>query len=1659
MSEDRNHIRRLLVLVATIAVALASGPRVGHAACNLIPGTAKTFDAILGATNRPFAAPGEPLELRIRPCDTASTGFLPTGDEHVVTLVFKAPGGTNRVVALATDCLGVDTATCDAMPGVASAVCHTTPGLTTFDDVDLGDRRLRFPFPQTDADFPPAADQRSLSGPTVIAVTPKTDPLPCQLATETCSAQSGLLACVDELYVNDGACGTTARNAVFASFTALPTPNVFSSACFRDSPPCTATASEVRAAIDGDGNLLLPMVWQGVLTSDQGLPVPRLIRTRLKSPLPMQIPDQVFLDSYSPEGGELPPILEPQLDPTIADPDIVTVFGSVDAPYTTIRVARRHGTCVGGDRAGLRCARDLDCKGGSCADSCVDDPSILCPNGNECPSGACGELFDLSALVATGGPLFVPRPIPMFCQLPPHQTCTGNPAICTGAGNACVGYAMEAQSPVPLDGLVASESTRTYAFRESIDGVDRNADGDTNDTVVTLRDRASGIPQALGSTPGCDLGPDADGRSVQRVSRPPFRFPALAVEDDVVAFLEGEDGQALCDQNGDGDIVDGLVRVFRLGVGETGPASPRAVDGASKIDGAPVAVSGGRVFVRTPEVANAARGIVRATLGDGFVESESGANEGVLSADGRYFAFASASTNLIGPGNDTNGLYDIFRHDLVTGETIRVNVPTGNVGESDVQDFSSTPVISADGRYVAFTSPATTLLGPGGDTNGGRDAFVHDCVTRTTERVNVAFGGGEPAPVSDPDVAMSADGRFVVFDSTATDLLAPGVDTNGTSDVFVRDRLLGVTERVSVSSTGEQGNGTSGSQVGNKVNISGDGNVVLFESGSSNFWPGTFSIVTYWHDRTTGRTEPLAFAHPDFGGSFVAGDLMQAGISHDGRYVAFGYGGAILPAGTDTNGVDDVFVRDLLTGAVERVSVASDGSEGTGGNIFVPSNWSLSADARYVLFMSSMTNLAPGAAAGYNLYRHDRVSGTTELLSVALDGSPPDALGARFPSLSADGRTAAFATSATNLLGPGNDGNGADDTYVVRIDPADPLGVDAELFADGALDDVVLESIDAATGTITTLCPADEVSVAAGNAAYLRPESSAGTPSCPGGSLNGDGDTGDRVVQLALAGGASQNLGLAASAVKISPVIVAALASEPGQNGTDLNADADASDDVLHVRALGAGAWTNVARAADAFAVSGSRVAFLVPEAAQKASDLNGDKDELDRVVHVYGHAEFAAKSLKIAAEELVLGAPAGTACGTRQLLAFRTGEAAQGDGPLNGDGDTSDGVLHVYELESKTLIDVGQAVTPCRLEICDPTTPYRVDGGNVKFLTLETEQGEDLDGNGAIAGVVLQSFDVCTRVVSVVGPVDPATPSDPLDVPQESSVFTAPGGRCSVAPPVACDPSADACAAGTFCSPATLVCTLSHPGACADADDCPSGSTCDEQPVVVAKGVADVDDDGIPDDSDSCPDVPNPLQEDVDGDGAGDACDRSSHGCPHEPLVGCKAPVQDGKSTLDAKDAANDKGDLLAWKWITGDATTLADLGDPLSGSDVRICVYDGPSAAFATGVIAPAGGTCAGKPCWKSLGARGYKYADKQLTPTGVDSITLTTGAAGKAKIVAKAKGLPLDPPALPFTGPVLVQLSIDGGACFAAEYQTGGFTKNQPGLFKAKGGAPAP
>jgi Tol biopolymer transport system component len=1646
-------VTRALSVLFVASVYIDASSQHADAACNLIPGTVRTYDSQLGATNRPFAAPGEDLEIKLRNCDE-SPGFLPSGDQHVVTIVFKAPDGTNNVVALTDDCLDIagDVATCGGEPGVVSAVCQDSSTLRTRTDVDVGDLRLVFGFPNTDAEFAPAADQRTLSGRTVIAVTPKGDALPCGLATETCADQSGLIACIDELYANDGACGSTVADSVFGHFTALPLLNNYQQDCFDEAPPCLAGATEVRAAIDADGNLLMPVAWQGVLTSSQGIPVPRLVRTRLEAPVPFDIPDQTFIASYTPEGGLLPPILEPQLDPTVADPNVVTVFGSVDAPYTIIRIGSRHGTCVDGPKDGERCERDFDCRTGTCEDSCVDDPSTLCPLGTECLSGACGSLFDFSVVpdVAAGGPLAVERFTEAFCQLAPHQDCTGNPGICAGAGNACVSYAAEAQSPVPLDGLLASDSTRTFAANEAIDGVDRNGDGDALDFVMSIADRITGEKETLDATAGCaGLSGAPASRALVKVSRPPFLYPAVAVEGEVTAYLEREWGQNACDINGDNDFVDSILRVYRTGIGETALAALRAADADSKIDGEPLAVSDGKVFVRSSELSMAKPRITRILGHLGAVPDSLFMNP-ILSANGRYILIDSLATNMLAPGTDTNGVGDVYRYDRQTGDMIVVSVPNGG-GEAN--DHSAFADISADGRFVVFRSTATNLTADP-DVGVDNDVFIRDIDAGTTTKISIAHDGSEANGTSDY-AQISDDGNLVIFRTGANNFNA-GVSPDGCCfDLYLWNRSLDTYTWVSIGPGGVLPNDDVATNSGHA--ISADGSKIAFASEASNFVIGDSADTPdiFLYDVASGTTTVPVEA---FGGGILDGAAGPK-FSGDGSVLYFQAANDNVSAPGEAFAAP--YLKDLDTGFIEPVGLTNDfqvpiGGAPTWNGVFADGGPVVSQDGRYVLQICENC-FGPEFDPRWNfirhLFRYDRITRTFELFDVNSDGDIGDLGIVGFAhSLSRDGMTAVFASQSSNLPNPPDVvGGGVQNVFIRDLDPADPLN--ADVFANGVLGDIVLEVVDPVTGDITTLCEADDVSVAAGNAAFLRPETTDGTLDCPAGSLNGDGDTDDLVVHYWSGSGTAQNLGLAATDVELSSAIIAALADEDAQDATDLNGDVDSDDTVLHVRGVSDGAWTNSNQAADALSVSGEIVAFLSPEANQNASILNGDGDSDDRVVHVYEHDGFGLRNLEQAAEDLVLGDAVATVCGTRQLLAFRTSEAAQGDGPLNGDGDTDDDVLQVYDIATDIVTNLGQAVVPCRLEICDPSAPYRVSGAQVKFLTLEEDQNSDLDGNGVIGGLVLQSYDACSGVVTIESPVDAATPSDPLDIVDSTQAFTAPGGRCSIEPPIVCDPMADTCPEGSICSPFTTNCTLNQPGACVSNDDCTVDSVCETQPVVVGITTEDADDDGVPDDLDNCPSDPNPLQGDDDDDGVGNACDKDS--CNPVPLVGCRVPSE-GRSSLQFKDKGEAKKRKFGWKWSKGPLTPVADFGDPVTSDSYLLCVYDG-SDRISTG-YAEAAKRCGkpGKPksCWKAT-KTGYKFKDKSASPVGTSGVGVKgSDDPGKAKINFKGKGANVIMPDLTgLTGPVLVQMqNTETGTCFEATYSAP-FLKQDATQLKAK------
>jgi hypothetical protein len=189
----------------------------------------------------------------------------------------------------------------------------------------------------------------------------------------------------------------------------------------------------------------------------------------------------------------------------------------VDVSDTVLRIAHHRGVCAGGSSAGDACANDLDCDGGLCVDACNGGTrdGLACDDDGDCPRrGRCGVLFDASAYAAiatNGGPIVLPKQVPGVagvCQVDPHDACTADNK-CTGSGDPCVQYALEAQNPVSLDSLTTkTDQLRAFTAAETLDDVDRTGDGDLDDVVVTLQDRETGQFQPLGAPHGFAPGGD-----------------------------------------------------------------------------------------------------------------------------------------------------------------------------------------------------------------------------------------------------------------------------------------------------------------------------------------------------------------------------------------------------------------------------------------------------------------------------------------------------------------------------------------------------------------------------------------------------------------------------------------------------------------------------------------------------------------------------------------------------------------------------------------------------------------------------------------------------------------------------------------------------------------------------------------------------------------------------------------------------------------------------------------------------------------------------------------------------------------------------------------------------------------------------------------------
>ena len=329
----------------------------------------------------------------------------------------------------------------------------------------------------------------------------------------------------------------------------------------------------------------------------------------------------------------------------------------------------------------------------------------------------------------------------------------------------------------------------------------------------------------------------------------------------------------------------------------------------------------------------------RVSNSSGLIQGNEDSIEPAISHNGRYVAFESDATNLV--TNDNNNVRDVFLHDRDTLSTQRLSEfgilsPTEGNGASENVDITC-----FFGCIAVFESVATNLVA--GDTNNRRDIFRK--VGTSIDRISVDGSGGNSNGDS-ANPSLSAGGGLVAFDSTATDLLTFGTDTNGFRDIYVRNTALGENSIVSVNWLGGYANGSS-----QNPDISADGRYVAFESLASDLilFDDNTTTAIYVRDRISQFTQKISVNNA---GESANGASLSPSISGNGRYVAFWSNASNLVA-DDTNLARDVFVRDRWTNTTSRISMGALEEQSNA----LSDQPAISEDGRYVAFTSAADNL------------------------------------------------------------------------------------------------------------------------------------------------------------------------------------------------------------------------------------------------------------------------------------------------------------------------------------------------------------------------------------------------------------------------------------------------------------------------------------------------------------------------------------------------------------------------------------------------------------------------------------------------------------------------------------------------------------------------------
>jgi len=404
----------------------------------------------------------------------------------------------------------------------------------------------------------------------------------------------------------------------------------------------------------------------------------------------------------------------------------------------------------------------------------------------------------------------------------------------------------------------------------------------------------------------------------------------------------------------------------------------------------------------------------RANVTSNGEEAIGGSFSPAINNDGRYVAYMSYAPNLV-PG-DNNYKSDVFVYDRLTKNTTRVSVAdNGKEGDQDSGNSFDLPSISGDGRYVVYSSDATNLVP--GDTNTKDDIFVYDRVTKKTNRVSVN-SNGEQALVSNKNdgsfyPSLSASGRYVAYSSDAFNLVAG--DSNGKEDIFVYDLLLKTTTRVSVNSNGDQAMGGLWGSI--SPSISANGRYIAYESDATNL--ASFDVNEskdiFVYDLVDKKNTRVSV---NSNGNQGSENSYSPAISGDGRYVAYVSRANNLVSG-DTNGLADVFLYNLLTKKTNRVSVSSNGTQSNGDSF----NPSISSNGRYVAYRSAASNLVSDDSNGVpDIFVYDTLTKKTTRVNLNSNGQQSilGNFGSFLPAISGDGNYVTYYSVSSDLVGGDN---------------------------------------------------------------------------------------------------------------------------------------------------------------------------------------------------------------------------------------------------------------------------------------------------------------------------------------------------------------------------------------------------------------------------------------------------------------------------------------------------------------------------------------------------------------------------------------------------------------------------------------------------------------